>query len=65
MLIKVEAAPVNPSDLLFIQGTYPAGKKAPCVPGLEGSGIVVEVTYLFINKQIVNKYLNGLLLVVE
>ena len=36
------AAPVNPSDLYFLhEGSYDH-KKAPCIPGFEGSGIVVE-----------------------
>ncbi|CAD8046518.1 unnamed protein product [Paramecium primaurelia] len=43
LLIKVEAAPVNPSDLLLIAGHYPAGKVLPAVPGIEGSGIVVQL----------------------
>jgi NADPH2:quinone reductase len=33
VLIKVMAAPINPSDLIFLhQGAY-EHKKAPCVPG--------------------------------
>ena len=36
------AAPVNPSDVYFLhEGSYDQ-KKAPCIPGFEGSGIVVE-----------------------
>lgn len=41
VLIKVMAAPINPSDLIFIQqGAYDS-KKVPCVPGFEGSGVVI------------------------
>ncbi|CAD8050706.1 unnamed protein product [Paramecium sonneborni] len=43
VLIKVEAAPVNPSDLLLKAGQYPAEKVLPAVLGLEGSGIVVQL----------------------
>ena len=42
VLIKVEAAPINPSDVGFIHGFYPAGKVAPVSPGLEGTGTVVK-----------------------
>lgn len=41
LLIKVEAAPINPSDYMFTLGLYAASKHAPTVPGFEGSGIVV------------------------
>ena len=43
VLIKVMAAPINPSDIYFIKlGAYSEEKKAPCVAGFEGSGVVVE-----------------------
>lgn len=41
VLIRMEASPINPSDLMFIRGLYPAGKVPPCIPGFEGSGTVV------------------------
>ncbi len=43
VLIKVHAAPVNPSDIAFMSGTYNIVKELPAVPGFEGSGIVTEV----------------------
>ncbi|CAD8133873.1 unnamed protein product [Paramecium octaurelia] len=43
VLIKVEAAPVNPSDLALNDGHYPSGKVLPAVPGIEGSGVVVQL----------------------
>ena len=43
VLIKVHSAPINPSDIGFIRGLYPAGKPKPTFAGFEGSGIVVEV----------------------
>ena len=42
VLVKMYASPVNPSDLAFMAGTYGIKKTHPVVPGLEGSGVVVE-----------------------
>ncbi|HKD15711.1 MAG TPA: zinc-binding dehydrogenase [Candidatus Angelobacter sp.] len=42
VLVKVFASPINPSDLMFIQGLYGFKKSLPAVPGFEGSGTVVE-----------------------
>ena len=42
MLVRVEAAPINPADLIFIAGHYSSDKKPPCTPGMEGSGVVVS-----------------------
>jgi NADPH:quinone reductase-like Zn-dependent oxidoreductase len=42
VLIKVHASPINPSDLMFIQGLYGFKKPLPAVPGFEGSGTIVE-----------------------
>jgi NADPH:quinone reductase-like Zn-dependent oxidoreductase len=41
VLVRIEAAPCNPSDLLLLQGKYGALKTLPTVPGWEGSGSVV------------------------
>jgi NADPH:quinone reductase-like Zn-dependent oxidoreductase len=41
VLVCVEAAPCNPSDLLLLQGKYGSLKKLPTVPGWEGAGTVV------------------------
>jgi NADPH:quinone reductase-like Zn-dependent oxidoreductase len=41
VLVRMEAAPCNPSDLLLLQGKYGALKKLPSVPGWEGAGTVV------------------------
>lgn len=43
LLIQVQAAPCNPSDIAFLQGGYNVVKTLPCVPGFEGCGIVVAV----------------------
>jgi len=44
VLIKVRAAPINPSDLLYVKGSYLT--KSPTFPttaGFEGAGDVIEV----------------------
>ena len=41
VLVLIEAAPCNPSDLVFMQGLYGVKKKLPAVPGWEGAGTVV------------------------
>ncbi len=43
VLVKVAASPINPSDLMFLEGSYGFKKPLPVVPGFEGSGIVVGV----------------------
>ncbi len=40
--IKMYAAPVNPSDIAFLQGEYNIVKPVPTVPGFEGAGEVVD-----------------------
>ncbi len=42
IIIKTHAAPVNPSDIAFIQGVYNIVKPIPTVPGFEASGMVVN-----------------------
>src|SRR6187455_3301358 len=41
VLVRVEAAPCNPSDVLLLQGLYGTKKTLPAVPGWEGAGTVV------------------------
>lgn len=41
VLIKMAAAPLNPSDLSFIKGSYGSPNSFPVTPGFEGSGTVV------------------------
>ena len=41
VLIKMAAAPINPSDLIFLRNQYGVKKMPPVVPGFEGSGTVV------------------------
>lgn len=42
VLIKMKAAPCNPSDVAFIRGMYNITKKTPVVPGFEGTGTVIS-----------------------
>ena len=41
VLVKMEFASINPSDLSLLQGTYSGENKYPIVPGIEGSGEIV------------------------
>jgi NADPH:quinone reductase-like Zn-dependent oxidoreductase len=43
VLIRMQFAPINPSDKMFMAGEYPGGEKIPRVVGFEGSGIIEEV----------------------
>ncbi len=40
--IRVAAAPINPSDIMFLRGRYGLTKPTPAIPGFEGAGIVVS-----------------------
>ena len=40
--LKILAAPVNPADLNFIEGTYGIKPELPAVSGIEGCGVVQE-----------------------
>ena len=40
VLIRMRAAAVNPADLNFIEGTYGKKPALPCVPGMEGAGVI-------------------------
>ncbi len=42
VLIEIHAAPVNPSDIAFIQGAYNIIKTLPAVPGFEASGKIID-----------------------
>lgn len=42
VMIRMEAAPCNPSDIAFIRGGYNVIKPLPAVPGFEGAGEVVD-----------------------
>ena len=40
VLVRMIASPINPSDLLYIQGNYGLTPTLPATPGFEGVGIV-------------------------
>lgn len=42
VLIRIEASPINPSDIVFLKGLYGTKKPYPAVPGFEASGTVVS-----------------------
>ncbi len=42
-LVRIAASPVNPSDLVFLEGRYAFRKELPAIPGNEGCGRVVAI----------------------
>ena len=42
VLVKMDASPVNPSDIAFLRGMYNINKALPTVPGFEGTGIIIK-----------------------
>lgn len=42
VLVRVAASPINPSDLAMLAGEYGLRWPYPLIPGLEGSGVVVD-----------------------
>ncbi len=42
VLIKIDLAPVNPSDIAFLRGGYNISRPLPAIPGFEGTGKIVE-----------------------
>jgi len=56
VLIRVEAAALNPSDILFMRGLYDmTPNKSPFTPGWEGSGVVISVGSSKMNEVLLNK----------
>jgi hypothetical protein len=48
VLVRMDAAPINPADLNLIEGTYGVKVDLPAVPGIEGCGVVeVSKSYRF------------------
>ena len=43
LLLRVEAAPINPADLNVIEGKYPKRPELPAVPGHEGSAVIAGI----------------------
>jgi NADPH:quinone reductase len=40
VLVRMLASPINPSDIMFIEGRYALRPEFPAVPGFEGVGVV-------------------------
>lgn len=57
VLVKIECAPINPSDTYFIAGMYGGDSYSgnPVAPGWEGSGTVVESGGGFMAWRLVGK----------
>lgn len=54
-LVKMVAAPINPSDLMFLKGLYGVLKPLPVVPGWEGMGRVVATGDDWLSRQLLGK----------
>jgi len=54
VLVKIAAAPINPSDLSFLEGLYAYHEPPPVVPGFEGSGTVIAA-----GGGMMGRYLDG------
>lgn len=55
VLIKMVAAPINPSDLMFLKGLYGVQKPLPVVPGWEGMGRVVATGDDWLSRHLLGK----------
>lgn len=55
VLVKVEAAPLNPSDILFMRGLYPFKLETPFTPGWEGSGTVIAAGNDELSQSLIGK----------
>ena len=55
VLIKVECGVINPTDTYFLSGQYNGKYEYPIVPGLEGSGTVIESGGGFLSWTLVGK----------
>lgn len=55
VLVRVAAAPINPSDLASLQGLYGVKKALPMVPGIECSGTVVDAGSGWLAQRLIGK----------
>jgi NADPH:quinone reductase-like Zn-dependent oxidoreductase len=55
VLVRMTYAPVNPSDLMFMGGTYVLHKQLPVVPGTVGSGVVVAAGSSLWSRLLLNR----------
>ena len=54
VVIKIHAAPCNPSDIAFITGAYNIRKTTPAIPGFEGVG-TIEFVGAGVPKELIEK----------
>lgn len=52
VLVRVAASPINPSDLMTVEGAYGIGWPFPLVPGLEGAGRVMAAGPGFLGRRL-------------
>lgn len=55
VLVKMAAAAINPSDLVFLRNQYGVRKRLPVVPGFEGSGTVISAKSGFYARWLVGR----------
>ena len=55
VLIRMAAAPINPSDIGFARGSYSVQKGSQIIPGFEGSGTVVAAGPGFLPRLLLGK----------
>src|SRR5262245_26443303 len=55
VLVRIAAAPINPSDLMLLGGHYGCKKELPAVRGFEASGEVVAAGSGIIAKMLVGR----------
>ena len=55
VLLKIDSAPINPSDWAFVRGLYSSPKKPPVIAGFEGSGIVMATGNDFLSRRLLGK----------
>lgn len=55
ILVKMQFAPINPADILMIEGNYASVPSCPTEVGIEGSGIIEEVGNKITNFKVGDK----------
>lgn len=55
VLVRLAASPINPSDLMTVQGLYGIGWDFPLIPGLEGAGRVMAEGGGFMARSLMGK----------
>ena len=55
ILVKMQFAPINPADILMIEGNYASVPNCPTEIGIEGSGIIEEVGNKITNFKVGDK----------